>query len=504
MHIISKLFFTCGLIVLFSLKGFSQKKYIDIKEADSSTGQLILAEAGNKKITVKEFLYGYEFGPAFPKKVKNSKEVYLNYLINEKLLAGEGYTNKIDTTSVVKDRLYCLESDLSTEELFKDQVLKQIKIPAEDINEAIRKKLISVELKWLFAPTKDSLQYFSNKLADGVKFDSLFSNQLKDSVFADQREWNTDLFEMEQKSSMIANLIKNQKANSISSPLKGPDGWYVFKLVNIWNEVLPNESELIKLREDSQRALTKTRMDSLSDQYVNKILINLNPEIDGKTFYLLRLYLARHVVSPEKFNEWNLETKLNSAVKSLDSLNQDFYSLVLVNMKEGNYTINDFIFWLKNREQLVKFNDTDFNGFSSNVESLVWRMVRDNSLTKIAFDKGYQNKPEIKQELSWWKDKIVYEIVRNNLINTSVVDNSKESFKFEPKPLSDEANKKLLHKVLALKQKNKITINRELLNEIKVEDENDPRTVEIYAVKKGGIFPHPAFPSIDLLWQNWQ
>jgi hypothetical protein len=57
---------------------------------------------------------------------------------------------------------------------------------------------------------------------------------------------------------------------------------------------------------------------------------------------------------------------------------------------------------------------------------------------------------------------------------------------------------------LALKQKNKITINKELLNEIKVEDENDPRAVEIYAVKKGGIFPHPAFPSIDLLWQNWQ
>ena len=95
MNLSAKLFIQIGLIFLFSFKGFPQKNFISIKEADSSQGDLILANAGDKKITVREFLYGYEFGPAFPKKVKNSKEVYLNYLINEKLLASEGYARNM-------------------------------------------------------------------------------------------------------------------------------------------------------------------------------------------------------------------------------------------------------------------------------------------------------------------------------------------------------------------------------------------------------------------------
>jgi hypothetical protein len=131
-------------------------------------------------------------------------------------------------------------------------------------------------------------------------------------------------------------------------------------------------------------------------------------------------------------------------------------------------------------------------------------MVRDNSLTKIAYSRGYQNNKSVRDQLGWWKDKIVYALVRDEIIGSVLVNNSDESFKFVNKPLPDDANKKLLHKVLALKQKYKIKINKDLLGEIKVENENDPKTIDMYAVKKGGIFPRPAFPTIDMLWQNWQ
>jgi hypothetical protein len=303
---------------------------------------------------------------------------------------------------------------------------------------------------------------------------------------------------------MIAGLIKNQKAGSISSPVKGSDGWYIFKLVNVWKDVLPNESEISKLKEDSERALEKGMMDSLSDNYVRQLLEDLNPQIDGNVFYVLRLYLAKVEVDVKKFEEWNLEASLDSVLNSIDSAKQNINDLVLVTMKEGSYSIKDFIDWIRYREQLTKFKETDFNSFSGSVEAYIWRMVRDNSLTKIAFSKGYQNKKEIQQQIGWWKDKIVYALVRDEIISSGEIKDNKDSFKFENKPLSDEANKKLVHKVLALKQKNKININKDLLNRIKVQNENDPKTVDVYAVKKGGIFPHPAFPSIDFMWQNWQ
>jgi hypothetical protein len=504
MNISPKLNICIGLILICSLNTYPQKFTIDFSSADSSKGDLILAEVGNNKITAKEFIYSYEFGPSFPKKVKNSKEVYLNYLINEKLLAADGYSRNLDTLPVVKDNLYGIETDLATEELFKNEVMKDLKISDEKINEAIGKKLVSVELKWLFAPNKDSLNFYINRISSGLPFDSLFRLQLNDSVFEDQRKWNTDLFNLEQKSGMIAGLIKNQKAGSISSPVKGPDGWYIFKIVNIWKEVLPNESELNQLKEKSNRSLKKTQMDSLSGNYVRKIFIDQNPQIIGKTFDLLRTYLAKSEVIPDKLKDWKIEDKLNFLQRQVDSLKRDFYSLILVEMKDGTYSIQDFIDWFRYRELNFKFNDQDFQSFSKSVEFYVWRMVRDNSLTKIAFSKGYQNNKALREQLGWWKDKIVYAVVRDEIIGSAIIGKTNESFKFENKPLPDEANKKLLHKVLALKQKYKIKINKDILSEIKVENENDPKAIDVYAVKKEGIFPRPAFPTIDILWQNWQ
>ena len=41
------------------------------------------------------------------------------------------------------------------------------------------------------------------------------------------------------------------------------------------------------------------------------------------------------------------------------------------------------------------------------------------------------------------------------------------------------------------------------LKDLYVDTENDPRAIDVYSVKKGGIFPRPAFPTIDYEWQAW-
>ena len=151
MNISPKLNICIGLILICSLNTYPQKFTIDFSSADSSKGDLILAEVGNNKITAKEFIYSYEFGPSFPKKVKNSKEVYLNYLINEKLLAADGYSRNLDTLPLVKDNFYGIETDLATEELFKNEVMKDLKISNEEINE----RLALQELRSLLRDQRD-------------------------------------------------------------------------------------------------------------------------------------------------------------------------------------------------------------------------------------------------------------------------------------------------------------------------------------------------------------
>ena len=61
----------------------------------------------------------------------------------------------------------------------------------------------------------------------------------------------------------------------------------------------------------------------------------------------------------------------------------------------------------------------------------------------------------------------------------------------------------MLHRILALKQKYRVVVKDEVLMTLPVDVENDPKAIDVYIAKKGGTFPHPAFPVIDFGWQTW-
>jgi hypothetical protein len=62
----------------------------------------------------------------------------------------------------------------------------------------------------------------------------------------------------------------------------------------------------------------------------------------------------------------------------------------------------------------------------------------------------------------------------------------------------------MLHRIVALKQRYGVTIDEKVLGTLPVDSEADPRAIDVYAVKKGGTYPHRAFPSIDYEWQRWE
>jgi hypothetical protein len=46
-------------------------------------------------------------------------------------------------------------------------------------------------------------------------------------------------------------------------------------------------------------------------------------------------------------------------------------------------------------------------------------------------------------------------------------------------------------------------MNEEALNSLTVLDEKNPRTIEVYSLKKSGTIVRPVYPSIDYEWQFW-
>ena len=493
----------------FSSENKSKTNRIDFDTAyKSPIGNTVLAKVGNEKITVREFLCGYEFGPAFVKREGDSKRRYLNYMIDEKLLAMKGYKEGFGDSARVKDLLDAIEGDLASMEMYKDDILKKVTIPADMLNRAIEESKITYKLKWIYAPTTDSMGFYVSELGRGISFDSLFNLQLKDSiVYADERSLEETKFNLRMSNLAMFKDVDKMKAGDISEPTKGPDGWYLVKLVDVWKNLITTQTEFEKEEYDSRQVLTMNIADTLSDEYVRAMMLEHNPVIQARAFDILRSYMGNFVLPEKKFNEWNLDARMKNEIAHFDSLRiQDLTKLSLVTLKDGNIFLSDFINWYKMRDEYLKFNESGFNPFSASLEQMIWRMVRDHLLVQRAYKRGYQNLDIVKQQADWWQDKIVYAVVRDEIGKSVGLDielpPSVKAKNTEDK--NQEMITKIFRTLQQLKKQYKVEINENVLKEIQVQDRNDPKAIDAYIVRKGGTFPHPAFPSIDYSWQDWE
>ena len=495
--------------LLFLSRSYAQNLFFEGNE-NSKIKNEIVAEIGAIKITAEEFVYSYEFGPAFPKRKENSKLTHLNYMINEKLLALEGYEKGVLEKEAAEEIYKDIESDLTAEEMFTKEIVPEIKISDLEISKVIETKQTEYEIRWLYARDLTEVENYFSELKNELAFDSIFNLQINDSVLIDDRQLKSSLYNIYLKNPLFAQIVDTLKAGNISNPIHTGDGWYIIKIDNIIQNMITGEAEYNKLKSESINAITKSKMDMLSDQYVKKLFSIESPIIKRDAFNVLRSYLGKFILSPEKYSEWELDDKLDVALANLGLKRGAKYTgLKLVECKSRNLSLDEFIIWYRNREQYIKFNKNDLVGFSKSLEDLVWLMVRDKLLTAKAYQSGYNKSEWVIKQSNWWKDKISYSAYRNELANSITLNSEEQSLLNEKKKsqseiMSEELSKKILHKVLELKKKYNIVINQNALDKIKVSNENDKKAIDMYIAKRGNLIPRPAFPSIDNDWSNWE
>ena len=498
------------ILFFFDLINSYPQDLFNDKNQNSINKNDIVAEVDTIKITAEEFYYNYEFGPAFPKRKNNSKETHLKYLINEKLLALDGYDKKIIEQDYPKGVFNDIQSDLASEELFRQEILPKVEINENEIEKVIKKKLIEYEIRWLYSENQQSIEYYLKQLNNSIPFDSLFYAQINDSVFADDRQMKSSLYNIYVKNPVFGQILDTLQVGSLSSPIKTDDGWYIIMIDNVLENLISNETEQQKLRYESIEALTKSKMAVLSDQYVSGLFVDENPIIKRDAFNILRSYLGKIILTPENYSGWELDKKLDIALSNLGLKRNDKYpgiSLVIGN--NNNFSIDDFIIWYRNRDEYIKFVKENLIDYSKSLENYVWLMVRDKLLAKTSIEKGYDKTSWVKKQSAWWKDKIAYSAYRNQLANSVTLNSEEISLvkakgKSQSEILSYKLTEKILHKILELKQKYKVVINKDVLDKIQVSSENDKKAIDMYFVKRGNLIPRPLYPSIDNDWASWE
>ena len=532
-RIFKKLILLFALLIVSAVCSFAtQGDGTLIISYDKLTGTqydtLVVAKVGNITITAKEFLLSYEYGPAFIKKGSDSRQRYLDFMIDEKLLTLDAYARHLEKADIVKATLAEIEGDLATEELYKEDVLSRVVVSEQEVSRSAEREKEHVTLKWLYAPTFDDIHQYQKQLRAGVAFDSLFTRQLCDSVALEDRSMETTRFKLETKNATLSAVVDTLKVGAASASIGTTDGWYIVKISNVWKNAIITESEENKIRTNVSRALFQRKADVLSDRYVQQLMRDHDPVIKRRTFDLLRAYLGKRIFPPEKYLKWNLTKKLMAEFGPIDSVKiEDHLDDPLVKLTDGEIVLRDFMIWYQTRQPNIRFSKKTPQSFFVSLEQFIWRMVRDKLLVATAKKRNFQNRDIVKIQKQWWLDKSVYSVAKSTLGQSihlteedvhNYYDKNKIHYRqgngIEPSweeikadvtkdAYQDEFSKKLLHKILALRKKYKIEINQTVLGMLPIDMENRPDAIDVYVVKKGGTFPRPAFPTIDYDWRTW-
>lgn len=470
----------------------------------------VVASVGNIEITKEEFILNYEFGPVFTKKINNSKEKHLNYMLNEKLFALEAESIGLDTTRQVVNYLSTINSDLATEELYKDEIISKVEILDSEIDSVIIRKSMDVNVKWLFSDSQFEINSLDSKLKNGMSFDSLFYQRYKSKEEIDSKELATNRYLLGKKTPGLGKIVDTLENKKYSKPIFMEDGWYIIYLENFNQQAILTETDYTRLKTEATDAVKMLKMNSISDMYVDRLMKENEPLIKSTAFRILRSYLSNYILKKELYEQWLLPKKMDEALAELDNKSKsDISKLVLVNLKSTEVSISQFLEWFWLRDQYLKLDNSSLETFSLSLKDIVFRMVRDELLTNAAKEMGYFESDVVKKQQSWWREKVLSSAYKNYLRNTIKVNSDevapqKENENNGNLDIEKEYTAKLFRTIQKLKQKYSITINKDVLNNISVTDEENPNAISLYTVKKGGLIPRTPYPTIDSDWANWE
>jgi len=487
----------------------------------------VVAEVGPEIITVRDLLESYEFGPAFVKRQSEPLRTHLEFMIYERLLALEGEKSGADTTEFVLERARALEEDLAVAELYRRRVLANVSVTESDLDTAVMKARIHVRLRWLYREDRPGAESIVRELASGVSFDSLYRKEEGSQKETGQQSLETTVLALERDNPEFASRIRSMRSQEVSGPITGPDGFYIVRLDELWQNPLVTESEMRDLRLRAREILVQTRAEALARDYVRTKMGAANPVIEADGFNILRAYIAERGLSRDRQLEWKIpSTFMTEAGPMPISSSGEFLDRVLVRTGYEEMRVRDYVRWYDIRQ--FQFDRRSLGAFASSVKRSIWKMVQDRLLVNEAYELGLHRLPDVAHEAAKWRAKLLYLAARAEIGRSVSVDDSTVWALYERKKrnssspqgeilpyeevrqsirhglMLDEENRLLNESLKRLRNEFRVLVHEEILAPLSSAVPRESRAVDVVWYRPGGTFPRVAFPTIDERWQSFR
>ena len=487
-------------------------------ESVDNKNQQILAKIGDIVITVDEFRKNYELGFANLKTGKNRKKTYLYHMIKEKLLTLEGYKLGLDESVYVKKSEEFLIRELLVELLFQKEVKDKIKVTEDEIIKSINKSKVRFKFRYWYELTFSK----ANIIAEAMRKRG-YAEVLEEIIMdnpeykIDPKYFESDYLNYLELSPDLLSAIHDLSIGEISDPVELKGKFYIFQVLDIRRNAI-TENEYKSEASSVEQVVFYRKFEKALVEYGTGLLDQKSIKTKHKAFNLLA----------DAILEWkNIDKK--ERLDFIESLKNPFKNqTALITLSEnfdepffeydgGYISILDF---LKNFDAFKFLKDFESkNEYLNYLHTMVAQSIRDYFLVEEAKNNNLQEHPKLQEELSIWKDKWVYEELRNETIKKISIskdeieqyfNNYKNYYrtlnKKEPvlqdiytqvkkDAISEKISSLLNEKIKKLENQYNVEINEAILDTISVVDFKKSRWATMQIFKTGSN--RPAYPVVD-------
>ncbi len=412
MKFILKLF-----LFIFIFSSFVHAQYEDDK---------IIAEVGSIKITAGEFKKRYEMVPHIGRHIKGREERLkaetLYSIIAEKLWAIESEELGFDSTDIMKYTFQNVIDMNLRDALYRKEILDKVTISPEVINTAKRRSLYYLNTKFIHSMDEEEINSLSNMIKNGASFDSLL-------VIRPEYELQKNNFyqiHFGQMAEFAEDILYNLKLYEISNPIKSPEGWYIFKLYSIDNEIIENAKHARNMEKNIKR-ITEARADeNVYQKYYKSFFPGHKVTTDGELFWslsnkVIKALNNRRVLDKKKAGE-SIHLTPEDFMQIKREFGSDSLAMPFIHLEKNPISMQQFLYSFTFEGFYTAMIKPD--QIRGQLNSRVKRFIEHELLAREAKRQGLENLPEVKADIKMWRDNYLATLYKQTLFDSSNVSDS--------------------------------------------------------------------------------
>ncbi len=373
----------------------------------------IVATIGDAVVRADDFAKSFELGFPHLKRGDDPRRAYLSRVIDEKLLALEGYRLSLDTTEAVRAQIDDLRDELLVEQIFEREVNAHVTVSDEEIAEALQRDGVRFRLRYVPTATREQAEQVRRFInTDG--FDAALAQQLARRPEAPFRaeDFVTPYLTAAEIPPALLEGLQNLPVGVPSAPLPVAGQFLIAEVLDIRREPLVLDADT---RTRTRQVLFQQKARQAARAYVTSRMEPLEVRVKAGVFRELSRTLwswYRTLDGPPLRLSHALAGDTKPEAAAVRARLDD----VLATTRDSSITVRALLAAFPARRYALSTKSED--AFQGDLYDAIGLALRDATFLQQAHADKLVETPAVVADLARWTDKWVYQALLHHLADT--------------------------------------------------------------------------------------